>query len=74
MNMVKAVGLMVLLMGLLMLVGQWLGQEQGLVMAFAFSLLMNLGMYWFSDKIVLMSYGARQISEEEAPKLYAIVR
>lgn len=74
MNMVKTVGLMVLLMGLLMLVGQWLGQEQGLVMAFAFSLLMNFGMYWFSDKIVLMSYGARQISEEEAPKLYAIVR
>jgi heat shock protein HtpX len=65
---------MVLLMGLMMFVGQWLGQEQGLVMAFVLSLLMNLGMYWFSDKIVLMSYGARQISEEEAPRLYAIVR
>ena len=74
MNMVKTVGLMVLLMGLMMFVGQWLGQEQGLVMAFVLSLLMNLGMYWFSDKIVLMSYGARQISEEEAPRLYAIVR
>jgi heat shock protein HtpX len=74
MNMVKTVGLMVLLMGLMMCVGQWLGQEQGLVMAFVLSLLMNLGMYWFSDKIVLMSYGARQISEEEAPRLYSIVR
>jgi heat shock protein HtpX len=74
MNTVKTVGLMVLLMGLMMFVGQWLGQEQGLVMAFVLSLLMNLGMYWFSDKIVLMSYGARQISEEEAPRLYAIVR
>ena len=74
MNMVKTVGLMVLLMGLMMFVGQWLGQEQGLVMAFVLSLLMNLGMYWFSDKIVLMSYGARQISEEEAPRLFAIVR
>jgi len=74
MNMVKTVGLMVLLMGLMMFVGQWLGQEQGLVMAFVLSLLMNLGMYWFSDKIVLMSYGARQISEEEAPRLYSIVR
>jgi heat shock protein HtpX len=65
---------MALLMGLMMFVGQWLGQEQGLVMAFVLSLLMNLGMYWFSDKIVLMSYGARQISEEEAPRLFAIVR
>jgi len=74
MNMVKTVGLMVLLMGLMMFVGQWLGQEQGLVMAFVLSLLMNLGMYWFSDKIVLMSYGARQISEEEAPRLCSIVR
>ena len=74
MNTVKTVGLMVLLMGLMMFVGQWLGQEQGLVMAFVLSLLMNLGMYWFSDKIVLMSYGARQISEEEAPRLFAIVR
>jgi heat shock protein HtpX len=74
MNTVKTVGLMVLLMGLMMFVGQWLGQEQGLVMAFVLSLLMNLGMYWFSDKIVLMSYGARQTSEEEAPRLYAIVR
>ena len=74
MNTVKTVGLMALLMGLMMFVGQWLGQEQGLVMAFVLSLLMNLGMYWFSDKIVLMSYGARQISEEEAPRLFAIVR
>jgi len=74
MNTVKTVGLMALLMGLMMFVGQWLGQEQGLVMAFVLSLLMNLGMYWFSDKIVLMSYGARQISEEEAPRLYSIVR
>jgi heat shock protein HtpX len=65
---------MVLLMALLMLVGQWLGGEQGLFIAFAFSMLMNFGMYWFSDKIVLMSYGARQVNEEESPRLYSIVR
>jgi heat shock protein HtpX len=74
MNTVKTVGLMVLLMALLMLVGQWLGGERGLFIAFAFSMLMNFGMYWFSDKIVLMSYGARQVSEEDAPRLYSIVR
>ncbi|MCX6143990.1 MAG: zinc metalloprotease HtpX [Ignavibacteriales bacterium] len=74
MGTVKTVGLMVLMMALLMLVGQWLGQEQGLVLAFGISLLMNFGMYWFSDKLVLMSYSAKEATEEEAPRLYAIVR
>jgi heat shock protein HtpX len=74
MGSIKTVGLMVLMMALLMLVGQWLGQEQGLVLAFGISLVMNFGMYWFSDKLVLMSYGAKEATEEEAPKLYAIVR
>lgn len=74
MSTVKTVGLMVLMMALLMLVGQWLGQEQGLVLAFGISLLVNLGMYWFSDKLVLMSYSAREATEEEAPRLYAVVR
>jgi heat shock protein HtpX len=74
MGTVKTVGLMVLMMALLMLVGQWLGQEQGLILAFGISLLMNFGMYWFSDKIVLMSYSAREATEEEAPRLYAIAR
>jgi heat shock protein HtpX len=74
MSTVKTVGLMVLMMALLMLVGQWLGQEQGLLLAFAFSLLMNFGMYWFSDKVVLMSYHAREVSEQDAPRLYAVVR
>jgi len=74
MGTVKTVGLMVLMMALLMLVGQWLGQEQGLLLAFGISLLMNFGMYWFSDKLVLMSYRAKEATEEEAPRLYAIVR
>ena len=74
MGTVKTVGLMVLMMALLMLVGQWLGQEQGLILAFVLSLAMNFGMYWFSDKIVLMSYRAREVREGEAPRLYATVQ
>jgi heat shock protein HtpX len=74
MNMVKTVGLMVLMMGLLMFIGQWFGGEQGLFLAFAFSLAMNFGMYWFSDKIVLMTYRAKEVKEQDAPKLYGIVR
>ncbi|HAL55283.1 MAG TPA: zinc metalloprotease HtpX [Bacteroidetes bacterium] len=74
MAMVKTVGLMVLMMVLLMLVGQWFGGENGLLLAFVISLLMNFGMYWFSGKIVLMSYGAKEVSELDAPKLFAVVR
>jgi len=74
MSTVKTVGLMVLMMALLMLVGQWLGQEQGLFLAFFISLAMNFGMYWFSDKIVLMSYRAREVRQDESPRLFAIVQ
>ncbi len=74
MNMMKTVVLMAFMMGLLLLVGQWLGGEQGLIMAFVFSIVMNFGMYWFSDKIVLMTYRAKPVSEAEAPRLHTIVR
>jgi heat shock protein HtpX len=72
--MVKTVGLMVLMMVLLMFLGQQLGQEQGLILAFGFSLVMNFGMYWFSDKIVLMGYRAREVRQEDAPRLYGLVQ
>ena len=35
---------------------------------------MNLGAYWFSDKIALKMSGAKPISEQEAPGLYQMVR
>ena len=44
------------------------------VIAFAFALLMNFGAYWFSDRIVLAMYRAREVSEAEAPDLVAMVR
>jgi len=59
--------------GLIMALGQFLGGSQGLTIAFVFAILMNFGSYWFSDKIVLASYGARQVTEAEAPVLYRIV-
>jgi len=59
--------------GLIMALGQFLGGSQGLTIAFIFAILMNFGSYWFSDKIVLAAYGARQVTEAEAPTLYRIV-
>lgn len=74
MNMMKTVFLMTLMMLLLLLIGQAFGGEQGLVMAFLFSLAMNFGMYWFSDKMVLMMYRAKEVTEAEEPRLVQMVR
>lgn len=74
MNMMKTVFLMTLMMVLLLLIGQAFGGEQGLVMAFLFSLAMNFGMYWFSDKMVLMMYRAKEVTESEEPRLLHMVR
>jgi heat shock protein HtpX len=73
-NSLKTVLLMALMMGILLFIGDWMGGEQGLLMAFIFSLLMNFGMYWFSSKIVLMTYRAKEATEADAPKLFSIVR
>lgn len=73
-NTFKTVLLMAAMVGLLLFIGQMVGGQSGLVVAFALSILMNLGMYWFSDKLVLMSYGAKEVSEVEAPRLHSIVR
>mgnify|MGYP005862675933 FL=1 len=53
MNGFKTVILMTLMMVLFLFVGNLLGGQQGMMMAFIFSLAMNFGAYWFSDKIVL---------------------
>jgi len=62
------------LTGLLMLIGGYFGGKQGIVIAFIFAMVMNFGSYWFSDKIVLSMYRAREVSEGEAPELYSIVK
>jgi len=73
MNTVKTLGLMVFMTLLLVFVGAALGGRSGMVMAFAMAAIMNVGMYWFSDKIVLRMYKAQPVTEAEAPELYAIV-
>jgi len=63
-----------LLTGLLMWVGQLVGGMQGLVLGLVLAAVMNLGSYWFSDRIVLAAYGARELGEQDAPDLFRIVR
>ncbi len=62
------------LTALLIVVGYMIGGKAGAYLFFIISLVMNLGSYWFSDKIALAMAHARPISEQEAPDLYADVR
>ena len=65
--------LMTLLTVLLVLIGGIWGQE-GIIIAFVFAMVMNFGSFWFSHKIVLSMYRAREVSPQQAPELYSIVR
>jgi heat shock protein HtpX len=74
MNTTKTIALMVVLTVLLVFAGGALGGRQGMIMAFMFASVMNLVSYWFSDKIVLRMYNAREVTDAEAPVLYGITR
>ena len=74
MNTLKTVFLMTVIMVLFLLVGEILGGRSGLIIAFIFALAMNFGSYWFSDKIVLKMYRAKEVTEESAPKFYELVK
>ena len=71
-NQIKTVILLGALTGILLLIGSYWGRE-GLFIALVFSILMNFGAYWFSDKIALAIYRAKPVTEKEAPRLYKIV-
>jgi heat shock protein HtpX len=63
-NGLKTALLLGALSGMLLLIGDLVGGQQGLVIAFVFAALMNLGSYWFSDKIVLRMYRAQPVGPE----------
>lgn len=73
MNIFKTVFFMTLLTLLLIFVGSIIGGRDGMITAFVIALVMNLVSYWFSDKIVLMMYRAKEVSAADAPKLHKIV-
>lgn len=74
MNNIKTLFLLVTLTLILVWAGAAIGGKQGMTIALIFALGLNFFAYWFSDKIVLRMYGAREVSEAEAPDLYGIVR
>ncbi|HEY9206631.1 MAG TPA: zinc metalloprotease HtpX [Candidatus Methanoperedens sp.] len=72
-SMLKTTVLLAALTGLLVVIGSFWGPG-GMMIAFIFAIIMNFGSYWFSDKIVLAMYHAREVTESEFPNLYRVVR
>jgi heat shock protein HtpX len=74
MNNIKTMLLLVMLTLIFVTAGAAMGGKNGMTIGLIFALGMNLFSYWFSDKIVLKMYRAREVSEAEAPELYGVVR
>jgi heat shock protein HtpX len=72
-NNLKTVALLAFLAVLFMVVGSFFG-TQGIVIGLILGLVFVGGSYWFSDKIAVKAAGAKPVSEQEAPQLYATVR
>lgn len=72
-NQIKTVLLLGALTGLLLWVGSLFGGT-GLTFAIVFVLIMNLGTYFFSDKLVLAMYRAKEIKEKDDPELHKIIK
>jgi heat shock protein HtpX len=72
-NGLKTAALLGLLTGLILLVGYWFGGSVGLVIAVFIALGMNAFSYFYSDKIALRAMGARPVTPQQAPELYAMV-
>jgi heat shock protein HtpX len=73
MERMKVFMLMAGLTALLVVLGGAIGGTQGMILFFAFAAIMNFGMYWFSDRIVLRMYKAKTIGRDDAPELYEMV-
>lgn len=72
-NNLKALILLVALSGILLLIGGAVGGMTGLIIALIFAFAMNIGSYWFSDKLALKASGAHEVTPDQEPRLHAIV-
>jgi heat shock protein HtpX len=73
-NIMKTAILMAAITALFMTLGSMIGGRSGMMLALVVALGMNFFSYWFSDKMVLKMYNAREVDETSAPRFYAMVR
>lgn len=70
---IKTMLLLALLSAIIIVLGGLIGGRSGVIIAFGLAFVMNVGSYWYSDKIVLSMYNARELAPDEAPFLHEIV-
>lgn len=73
-NMLKTAVLMAAITALFMALGSAIGGQQGMMLALLVALGMNFFSYWYSDKLVLRMYNAREVDETSAPQFHRMVR
>ncbi|MGB7292400.1 MAG: zinc metalloprotease HtpX [Thermodesulfobacteriota bacterium] len=74
MNTLKSVMLLAVLSAILIWAGGAIGGKNGALIALMIAGVMNFISYWWSDKIVLSMYGAKEVAHDEAPELYNTVQ
>lgn len=73
-NQIKTTVLLVVLTGILLILGRLIGGTSGLIVAFIIALIMNFVSYWWSDKIVLFLYRAKEADKKKYSRLHDLVR
>ena len=73
-NNLKTVALLAFLGGVFVAIGWLFGGQQGALIALGFAVVINFGMYWFSDKMAISAARARPVEEHEMPEVYGMVR
>ena len=72
-NKIRTTVLLAVMTALIIWIGQLFGGQQGMIIAFLIAAGMNFFSYWFSDKIVLKMYRAKEVSPQQAPEVYEMV-
>ena len=73
-NWVKTFMLMAAITALFIVIGGMIGGRSGMMFALVMALGMNFFSYWFSDKMVLRMYNAREVDAASAPQFYGMVQ
>ena len=73
-NLLKTAVLMAAITALFMAVGSWIGGQTGMLIALVVAVGLNFYSYWFSDKLVLKMYNAREVDASSAPQFYGMVQ
>jgi heat shock protein HtpX len=73
-NKIRTTILLAVMTALIIWIGQLFGGQQGMIIALLIAAGMNFFSYWFSDKIVLKMYRAKEVSPQQAPEVYEMVQ